>query len=702
MTATQDLSGNPLVNPPQLPFGAPPLDKVKTAHFLPAFDWALDKARANIAAIKNNPAAPTFENTIEALEFATEDLSRISQIFSYISGGWADDEIRGLEEKIDLKLSTFGSDVALDEDLFARIKTVYDLRATLSLTPEQSILLENAYKSYARSGVNLPPAQKQRLREISEELSKLSTKYEQNVVLSTAAYKKFITDEKDLDGVPENAKERYATAAEKAGFKGQWLITLSPRPEEILSHCTNRALREEIARAINTIAYKDQFDNSQIVIDIARLRHEKAQILGYATYADYVLEGRMAKDVPTVEAFLQKNLQSYKKPAENYLQEVRDFALKTDGSNDLQPWDFSYYSRLRTEQKFSIDTEELKSYFDLEKVLEGLRQHAEKLFDIEMIDANSKYPVNDPDVKVYEIHDKKTGGVIALFYADYYARAGAKREGAWMSSFRSRGIEGGVNQIPIITNTCNFAKPTKTQPTLLTLREVETVFHEFGHGLHGILAEGTYSSLTGINVKWDFVELPSQLQENWVRQKEVLDSFAVHYKTGQPIPAATIATINAMQNDGAGFVGLRQTRLGLLDMAWHTTDPASITDAAAFEEKATALATIFNNAAAGGPLSTHFTHLFSGGYAAGYYSYKWAEVLEADVFSAFEKAGLYDRATGDRLRAAIYSKGGTKEPDQLFRDFMGRDPDPDALFRREGLLPQKPLKGPAPKGPSPQ
>ncbi|MBI3441863.1 MAG: M3 family peptidase, partial [Proteobacteria bacterium] len=392
--------------------------------------------------------------------------------------------------------------------------------------------------------------------------------------------------------------------------------------------------------------------------------------------------------------FLEKNAKVYRPAAEKFLQQIKDFALKTDGLADIKPWDMPLYSRKLQEKTFQLDLEELRPYFDLERVLEGVRLHAEKLFNITVMETSGKYPVYHPDVKVYEVHDKKSGEIIGLFYADYYARPGAKRNGAWESEFRTRGIENGENKFAFVTNTCNFDKPTKDQPTLLSLDEVRTVFHEFGHGLHALLAQGNYHALTGTSVKWDFVELPSQLQENWTKEKEVLDSFAVHYKTGEKLPAEMIKKIRDMESFGAGYAGLRQTFQALLDMKWHMTDPATIKSVEALEDSVIAQSWLFPREA--GLLSTAFTHIFSGGYDAGYYSYKWAEVLDADVFELFKKQGLYDKEAKERLRDTIYSKGGTVDPMELFIAMMGREPDPDALFRREGLLPEEKKDGKVP------
>ncbi len=679
---TQD---NPLIYPPALPHDAPPLDRIKTEHFLPAVYFAIDAARNEIAAIKSNTAAPDFANTIEALEFSGKLLNRVGGIFGHFSSVQLSDEIRAIEDEFDLACVQFGNDVSLDEDLFARIKAVYDQKDNLKLSAEQKKLLEETYKGFVRGGALLDAEGKKELREINERMSELSTAFKNNSVQAVAAYQKVIDQESDLAGVPDDIKSVYREFAEKAGLTDKWLVKLSPPPIYIMEYAENRALREEIYRANTSVGWQGQFDNSANILEIVQLRHRRAQLMNFDTHADFVLDDRMAKTPETVLDFLRKNEMIYKPAAEAYLQKVKDYAQKTDGLTDLQPWDFSFYSRRLKEETFSLNLEDMRPYFDLEKVLDGLRIHAEKLFDIKMTETKGVYPVNHPDVKVYEVHDNKTGEIVGLFYADYYARSGEKRGGAWMNTLRNRGLEDGENKFPFVLNVCNFAKPTQGKPTLLSIDEVRTVFHEFGHGLHALMAKGDYASLTGTNVKWDFVELPSQLQENWAKEKEVLDTFARHHKTGATLPAEMIRKMNEMENFDAGYAGLRQTFMALLDMEWHTQDPAMIKSVEALEDKIIAETWLFPRVA--GPVSTNFGHIFAGGYSAGYYSYKWAEVLEADVYEVFTTKGLYERSNAERLCETIYAKGGTEDPAELFRQMRGRDPDPEALFRREGLLP---------------
>lgn len=689
------LASNPLVNGPQLPYGAPPLDLIKTEHFMPAIRHYLAEARAQIADIKNNPAKPNFKNTIEALEFAGRDFGRVTTIFGNLAGANADDALRAIESEVSVLGVQYGNDIMMDADLFKRVKAVHDDRANLKLSPEQNMLLEETYKAFVRSGALLDDTQKQEMRKIDERLAELSTTFKNNTVKATNAWEKVITDENELRGLPDRVKALYKSYAEEKGLQGQWLIKLSPPPIDILEYSENRSLREEVHKARSNIAFGGPFDNRPVIIETVTLKQKKAELLGFGTFAAYVLDDRMAKDTKTVMDFLRKNEAVYKPAAEDFVKKVSDYAQATDGISGLKPWDMLYYSRKLKEETFQLNLETLRPYFNLEQVLDGLRHHAENLFNINMTETKDKYPVYHPDVKVYEVTDKKSGEMIGLFYADFYARPGAKNNGAWMSTFRNRGLnETGENEFSIVTNTCNFAKPTPGHPTLLSIDEVRTVFHEFGHGLHALLAKGDYRSLTGTNVKWDFVELPSQLQENWAKKKETLDTFAKHPVTKQPLDPATIKKINDMENFDAGYMGLRQTFFGLLDMKWHTTDPKKIKGVEALEDEIIKESWVFAREAGVGTQSTAFGHLFGGGYAAGYYSYKWAEALEADVFSLFEKKGLYDRETADRLRNTIYSQGGTTDPKKLFVEMMGRELDPDAMFRREGLLPEAPGKKP--------
>lgn len=734
-------SSNALINPPSLPYDAPAFDKIKTADLMPAIEWALQKMLDEIEAIKTNDDLPTFENTIEALEHAGSDYKRVSAVFGTLGSVNTNDEIRALEVVVDEKTTPIFSDLSMDEALFERIKTVYDAKDTLKLDPEQAKLLDNAYHGRVRSGALLKPEQKSRLKEINEELTAKTTKYAQNTVKATAAYER-IADKDELKGVPERALKSYRAAAEEAikaaektvikaqgalesvlamdegnfkskkaynaevekaetavkqtaaaykerktSLEGKFLIGMQPAPLEILSHCENRDLRKEISDAMDVIACEGEFDNRQLVMDIIKLRHEKAQLLGYENHADFILSDRMAGSQQAVENFLDNNLNAYRPAAKEFFSEVKAYAELVSPGIDFDAHDFGFYSRKLKEERYSFDSEVLRPYFEVNNVLSGVFGIAETLFDIEFVDKTEDYPAYRDDAQVFEIKDKNTGEVKALFYADYFADAKAKRGGAWMNPFRDRMLDKfGNDTIPIVTNSCNFQKPSEDQPSLLSFREAETVAHELGHGLHGALAEGKYASLNGTNVKWDFVELPSQLMENWLSEPEVLKSFAKHHETGEPIPDEYITKLKEMETYGSTFMGLGQTRYGLLDMMWHTTNPDDIESPEKLEaviyEK-----TSFFPAPAKGSRSASFGHLFSspGGYSAGYYSCKWAEVLEADVYEEFKKNGLYDAETAQRLKETIFSQGGKIDPMELFKQMMGREPNPDALFRREGL-----------------
>lgn len=687
--AKQDfaLAHNPLVNPPSVPNGAPAFDKIEPKHFMPALDWAIAQAEANIEAIKTNSDTPTFENTIEALEFATADLTRVQLVFDNLTLSHTNEDLEAIEEDFMAKITELSNNISLDDDIFARVKAVYDNKSALTLTTEQNTLLESSYKGFVRSGAELGATGKQRIREIDEELSKLTTKYGTNVKKDEGEYQRVIDDKADLDGVPERVIERYAHAATEAGMSGKYLVSMSPPPMEIVSYATDRALRQEMYEAMYSTGNGGAYDNNPIMIEIVKLRHEKAQLLGYQNHSDFVLSERMAGSQKTVEDFLEKNRKAYKPKAEQEIQAIKDFANDKDGLTDFMPWDYAYYSRQLKEETFQIDMEEVREYFELDAVVDGMFRHAEKLFGIEVTNVDGKYPVYDPDVSAYEIHDAKSGDLVGVFYTDYFAKPGQKKPGAWMNIFRNAGLdENGQMQVPIVINNMNLPKPVPGTPSLISIRDVETLFHEFGHGLHGLLGEGTYPSLTGTAVKWDFVELPSQVQENWATEQDVLNTYAFHHETGDVIPADMVQKIKDMSNFSSGYVGLRQTNLGLIDLAWHTTDPSDLTDANDLEEAVAKTSSVMPWT--GHPMSPAFGHLFSDaiGYSSGYYSYKWAEVLDADVFEAFKEAGLYDEELGEQLRATIYSKGGTEAPDEIYRQMMGRDPDPDALFRREGII----------------
>lgn len=677
------MSDNPLLVPSSLPFEAPPFDKIKEAHYLPAVKKAIDEALKNVAAIRDNSDSPTFENTIEALEAASDTLGTVTSIFYNQLVANGTDGLETLAEEIGPISANFSNDVLLDEKLFKRVEAVYNTRETLKLTPEQDMLLDNSYKQFVRSGAALAEDKKQRLREISQELSTLGPQFNNNVKKSMDAFELTIKDEADLAGLPESAIDGAKQAASDKGYDGKWLITLDyPSYGPFITYADNRELREKVWRAFGNRAYKNEFDNCENILKTLKLKDERAKLLGYKNHADFTLERRMAKNPETAIAFLEKLLTVYKPAATKDLEKLKSFAVEKGFTEDFMPWDAAYYSEKLKQKLFDYSSEELRPYFKLEKVLDGTFTHFTKLFGLQFKPANN-IPTWHKDVTVYEVNDKDSGRFVGLLYADFYPRSG-KKPGAWKTSYRDQGVHSGKVKEPIISIVCNFTKPTKDKPSLLDFGEVTTLFHEMGHAIHALLSNVTYPSLAGTSVLWDFVELPSQVQENWAYKKETLDLFAEHYETGEKIPAALIEKVNNAKNFMGGMGGLRQVSFALMDLRYHTTNPSEIKDVAAFEDKATEDTRLFPRLA--GPMSTAFSHIFAGGYAAGYYSYKWAEVLDADTFEYFEERGLYDHEVAQKYKNEILSRGGTEHPEILYKRFRGRDADPDALLRREGLL----------------
>lgn len=677
------MSQNPLLENSTLPYQAPPFSTIKEEHYLPAIKAAIDAAKKNVQTIKECSDPANFENVIVTLETASEHLGTVSSIFYNQLSAAGTDALESLAEEIGPITANFSSDVALDEALFARVKAVHDNKENLDLNTEQHTLLDDTYIGFVRGGALLDDDKKSRLRELSEEMSTLGPVFMNNAKKSAEAFELIIEDKKDLSGLPDTAIASGKQAADDKDYADKWLFTLDyPSFGPFLTYADNRELREKIWRAFSNRAFQDEFDNCDNVLTIVRLRDERAKLLGYKNHADYVLERRMAKSPKTVLAFLDKLAKAYKPAAEQDLAALKTFATEEGFSEELKPWDVGYYSEKMKQKLFDYSSEELRPYFQLEKVLGGVFTHFNKLFDLEF-KAATNIPTWHDDVTVYEVSDKENGKFIGLLYADFYPRSG-KKSGAWKTSYRDQGLYQGKIQEPIVAIVCNFTKPTKDTPSLLSFGEVTTLFHEMGHAIHALLSNVTYSSHAGTSVLWDFVELPSQVQENWAYKKETLDLFAEHYETGEKIPAELIEKVNKAKNFMVGMGGLRQISLGLMDMRWHTANPDDITDVAAFEIEATKDTTLFPKLA--GPASTSFSHIFAGGYAAGYYSYKWAEVLDADTFELFEEKGLYDKQTANHYKETILSKGGSEHPEILYRNFRGRDADPDSLLRREGLL----------------
>jgi Zn-dependent oligopeptidase len=664
-------------------YNTAPFSKITNEDFLPAFQKGIELAKSEIDGIVNNPIKPSFENTIEALAFSGDILDRISSIFFNLNSAETSDEMQKIAQEVSPLLSEFGNDIRLNPDLFARVKTVYEQRETLNLNPEQTTLLDKKYKSFSRNGANLPEDKKNQLREIDKELSRLSLQFGENVLAETHAFELQITDEKELSGLPEGTREAARSLA-KSHDKEGWIFTLDyPSYVPFVTYADNRELRKKMAIAFGSRAFQNnEFDNQEIVLKIAKLRFDRAQVLGYKTHSHFVLEERMAETPEKVISFSNDLLAKAKPAAEKEFAQLTAFAQELDGIEQLQKWDGAYYSEKLKQQLFSLDDEILKPYFQLEKVLDGAFMVAQKLYGItfEEIFEVDKY---HEDVKTYEVKDEDDQ-LVAVFYADFFPRKG-KRNGAWMTSFKSQYIKKGINERPHISNVCNFTKPTETKPSLLTFNEVTTLFHEFGHALHGMLANTTYPSLSGTSVYWDFVELPSQIMENWCYEPEALALFAYHYETGAMIPMELVHKIKESASFQEGMATMRQLSFGLLDMGWHGQDPSNITDIKTFETEQFAATQLYPDVKENA-MSTAFSHIFHGGYSSGYYSYKWAEVLDADAFEYFQEKGIFNKEVATKFKENVLSKGGTEHPMILYKRFRGQEPKPEALLKRAGLV----------------
>ena len=672
------------MNPLLSQFDTAPFSKIKNEHFKPAFLHSIDEARAEIDAITENTDAPTFVNTIEALEFSGQQLDRISSVFFNLNSAETNEEIQKIAQEISPLLSEFGNDITLNEALFKRVKAVYDQKDNLELTVEQNTLLDKKYKSFSRNGANLSEDKKKRLREIDAKLAKLKLTFGENVLAETNKYQLHLTDESDLDGLPEGAKEAAAQLATSKGKEDGWLITLDyPSYIPFMKYAKNRELRKELSLAFGSKGFhNDELDNQENVLEIAKLRFERANLLGYNTHADFVLEERMAETPEKVHSFLNELLEKAKPAAEREFKQLEDFAKKLDGIDRLEKWDSSYYSEKLKQELFNLDDEKLKPYFKLENVINGVFKVAENLFDLQFEEVNDIEKYHE-EVKTFKVYDADKN-FISLFYADFHPRAG-KRGGAWMTSFKSQWKRNGENVRPHISNVCNFTPSTKSKPSLLTFNEVTTLFHEFGHGLHGMLANTTYPSLSGTSVFWDFVELPSQVLENWCYEKEALELFAKHYETGETIPMELVEKIKESATFQEGIQTLRQLSFGLLDMSWHGIDPTNITNVKTHEDEAFKDTSLYPDT----PetcMSTAFSHIFQGGYSSGYYSYKWAEVLDADAFAYFKEEGIFNKEVATKFKDHVLSQGGTENPMVLYKRFRGAEPKVEALLERAGLL----------------
>ena len=674
---------NILEHPFNTPHKTVPFSQFETKDFLPAIKKAIAEAKKEINKIVKDTSEPTFENTIEALEYSAEHLDRLSSLFFNLNSAETNDELQKLAQEISPLLTEFGNDIALNEDLFKRVKTVYNQKHSLDLTIEQATLLEKKYKSFARNGANLDSNSKQKLREIDKQLATLKLKFGENVLAETNAFELLITNEEELAGLPEGAIEAAKNLAESRGKEG-WLITLDyPSYVPFMTYADNRELRKQLSLAFGSKGFKgDELDNQKIVLDIVNLRHQRAVLLGYESHAHFVLEERMAETPELVNHFLNDLLDKAKPAALKEFDRLSEFAFKLDGIEEIQKWDAAYYSEKLKQQLFNLDDELLKPYFKLENVIEGIFKIADQLFDLSFEETDT-IDVYHPEVKTYRVKNNN-GHLIAIFYADFFPRAG-KRNGAWMTSFKPQYKRGISNERPHVSIVCNFTKPTATKPSLLTFNEVRTLFHEFGHALHGMLANTTYPSLSGTNVFWDFVELPSQVMENWCYEKEALELFAFHYETGDLIPMELVEKIKEAATFNEGMQTLRQLSFGILDMSWHSGDPSSITNVKEHEYEAFKDTRLYPNVSSN-CMSTSFSHIFQGGYSSGYYSYKWAEVLDADAFELFQEKGIFNEETATSFKENVLSKGGTEPPMELYKKFRGQEPKPEALLKRAGLL----------------
>lgn len=663
-------------------YNTAPFCKIKLSDYKPAFEQTIQIARKEIDRIVSNQEHPSFTNTIEALDFAGEALDRLSSLFFNLNAAETSDEMQKIAQEVTPLLTTFQNDIALNEALFERVKAVYDQKEQLHLTTEQATLLDKKYKGFARNGALLAEDQKNKLRAIDTELAQLSLTFGENVLAETNNYQLHITNEADLKGLPEGAKEMAANLAQSKNLEG-WLFTLDfPSYIPFVTYVENRELRKEISIAYGKKAFQNNAHNNEAIVKkIVALRHERAHLLGYETHAHFVLEERMAQNPNQVLTFLNDLLTKAKPAAEREFTQLTNFAKSLDGIEQLEKWDGAYYSEKLKQELYQLDDEALKPYFKLENVLQGAFTVAHQLFGLTFneIQDIDKY---HPDVQTYEVLNEQRE-LVAVFYADFFPRKG-KRNGAWMTSFKPQYIKDNINERPHVSIVCNFTPPTPTKPSLLTFNEVTTLFHEFGHALHGMLANTTYPSLSGTSVYWDFVELPSQIMENWCYEPEALALFAKHYETNEIIPQQLVDKIKESASFLEGMATLRQLSFGILDMEYHGKNQA-IENVKAFELEAMKVASLYPDVAEN-CMSVSFSHIFQGGYSSGYYSYKWAEVLDADAFAYFQEKGIFNQEVAASFKNNILSQGGTDHPMTLYKKFRGQAPQPEALLKRAGLL----------------
>ena len=678
---TEDIANNPLVAEWNTPYQTPPFSKIEMKHYEPAVDYAIEQNRAEIDAIINNPEAPTFENTIVAMAESGELLGRVTGVFYVLNNCVTSPEMQQIALNISPKLTALSNDVSLNPELFARVKAVYDQRESLDLDQEDKMLLEDTYKGFARSGALLEGEAQELYRQYTTELSQLTLEFGQNALKATNAFSLNITDEAKVAELPDFVKEGLAADAASRGQEG-WTVTLdAPSYGPFMTYSSQRDLKEQLYKAYNTRAKGGEFDNMENIRKIANLRLQIANLLGYETYADYVLEDRMAESRSTVNNFLDELCDATMGYAKKDVATVTEFAHSLGFEGDLMPWDWGYYNEKFKEAKYSINDEQIKPYLKLENAVDAVFMLAGKLYGLTFTPA-PEVETYHPEASAYEVKDEN-GELMAILYLDFFPRE-SKRQGAWMTEFRGVKVKNGVEQRPLVQLVMNFTKPTANTPSLLTFDEFTTFLHEFGHGLHGILAKGKYEIINGTAVKRDFVELPSQIMENWATEKEYLDLWAKHYETGEAMPAELIEKLIAAKNYLAAYFNIRQLSFGMLDMAWHTITTPYEGDVLAFELEAlkpTQVMPVVEGCAMG----PGFTHIFSGGYASGYYGYKWAEVLAADAFSYFKEKGIFSEEVADKFRYEVLEKGGHEHPMDLYVKFRGHKPQTQALIDQMGL-----------------
>ncbi len=674
---------NPFFKEYKTLYGTPPFDKIKNEHYEPAVEKGIEEHQKEINRIVMARSVPIFENTILPLEESGKMLSRVTSVFFNLLSAESNDEMLEIAQRIQPKLSAHSNEISLNEGLFQKIKAVYEKRYDSNLTPEQIRLVEKTYQGFENSGATLTGKDRDTYKELSSKLSQLTLTFGQNALKENNKFEMLLTDEADLAGLPQTAREAAAAKAKSKGKEG-WMFDLSaPSYIAFMKNSSRRDLREKMYMAYSSQCVSGgEFDNQNNVKEIAKTRMQIANLLGYSDYATYVLRNKMAKDKEHVYGLLNDLFDAYATAARQDVKMVEGFAVGMEGKSiDLMPWDWSYYSEKLKDAKYSVNDEQVRPYFELENVKKGVFGLATDLYGI-TFKKNPKIAVYHPEVEAFDVLDEN-GNFLAVLYTDFHPREG-KRQGAWMSEFKGQYVEKGKDSRPHVTIVMNFTRPTATDPALLTFDEVETFLHEFGHALHGILTKCTYESLSGTNVLHDFVELPSQIMENWLTEKEYLDKFAVHYKTGEKIPAELVKKLVDAANYNAGYLCYRQLSFGFLDMAWHTLDKPYEGDVIAFERGAmskTAMLPVVDGTA----MSTSFSHIFSGGYAAGYYGYKWAEVLDADAYSLFKEKGIYDKETAESFRRNILERGNTEEPMSLYVKFRGHEPSVDALLKRNGI-----------------